>query len=89
MMRSYLKENDVSIKNGTDVNAVMRDMMSVILEDALEEELDDESRTKYSPLSGNGRNARWKKSMRSYLWMPSIPMSAARDAFRGRICKRC
>ena len=42
MMRSYLKENDVSIKNGTDVNAVMRDMMSVILEDALDEELDEE-----------------------------------------------
>ena len=35
MMRSYLKDNDISIKNGTDVNAVMRDMMSVILEDVL------------------------------------------------------
>lgn len=31
-MRSYLKENEILIKNGTDVNAVMRDMMSVILE---------------------------------------------------------
>lgn len=36
-MRSYLKDNDISIKNGTDVNAVMRDMMSVILEDVLSE----------------------------------------------------
>ena len=35
MMRSYLKDNDINIKNGTDVNAVMRDMMSVILEDVL------------------------------------------------------
>lgn len=42
MMRSYLKDNDISIKNGTDVNAVMRDMRSVILEDALDEELDEE-----------------------------------------------
>ncbi len=42
MMRSYLKDNDISIKNGTDVNAIMRDMMSVILEDALDEELDEE-----------------------------------------------
>ena len=42
MMRSYLKENDISIKNGTDVNAVMRDMMSVILEDVLDEELNEE-----------------------------------------------
>ena len=32
MMRGYLKENDISIKDGTDVNAVMRDMMSVLLE---------------------------------------------------------
>lgn len=42
MMCSYLKENDISIKNGTDVNAVMCDMLSVILEDVLEEELDEE-----------------------------------------------
>ena len=32
MMRGYLKENGTSIKDGTDVNAVMRDMMSVLLE---------------------------------------------------------
>ena len=28
IMQEYLKSNDISIKNGTDVNAVMRDMMS-------------------------------------------------------------
>ena len=27
MMQEYLKSNDISIKNGTDVNAIMRDMM--------------------------------------------------------------
>ncbi len=32
MMKGYLKENDISIKDGTDVNAVMRGMMSVLLE---------------------------------------------------------
>ena len=32
MMRDYLKKNDISIKSGTDVNAIMRDMMSVLLE---------------------------------------------------------
>ena len=42
MMRDYLKNNDISIKNGGDVNAVMRDMMSVLLEGALDEELDEE-----------------------------------------------
>ena len=28
MMRDYLKNNDISIKDGTDVNSIMRDMMS-------------------------------------------------------------
>ena len=36
MMQEYLKSNDISIKSGTDVNAVMRDMMSVILEGVLD-----------------------------------------------------
>ena len=48
MMNSYLKENNVQVKDGTDVNAIMRDMMSVILEGALDEELDEElGYTKY------------------------------------------
>ena len=41
-MQGYLKDNDISVKNGTDVNAIMRDMMSVILEGALDEELNEE-----------------------------------------------
>ena len=36
MMRDYLKNNDISIKDGTDVNSIMRDMMSVLLEGALD-----------------------------------------------------
>ena len=42
MMSAYLKENDVKIKDGADVNAIMRDMMAVILEGVLTEELDEE-----------------------------------------------
>lgn len=42
MMKEYLKNNDVKVKDGTDVNAVMRDMMSVLLEGVLDEELDEE-----------------------------------------------
>ncbi len=38
----YLKENNVRVKDGTDVNSIMRDMMSIILEGALDEELDEE-----------------------------------------------
>lgn len=42
LMQGYLKDNDISVKNGTDVNAIMRDMMSVILEGALDEELNED-----------------------------------------------
>ena len=42
MMNTYLKENNVKVKDGTDVNSIMRDMMSVILEGALDEELNEE-----------------------------------------------
>lgn len=39
MMGNYLKENNVKVKNGTDVNSIMRDMMSIILEGALDQEI--------------------------------------------------
>ena len=42
MMQGYLKNNDISIKSGNDVNSIMRDMMSVLLEEALDEELNEE-----------------------------------------------
>ena len=45
MMQGYLKENDISIKSGNDVNSIMRDMMSVLLEGALDEELNAVSYT--------------------------------------------
>ena len=67
MMRSYLKDNDISIKNGTDVNSVMRDMMSVLLEGALDEELDEElDYSKYdyrNKETDNSRNGHSKKTM--------------------------
>mgnify|MGYP004714640333 CR=1 FL=1 len=40
-MSEYLKNNDISIKDGTDVNKIMLDMMSVLLEWALDEELNE------------------------------------------------
>ena len=39
---NYLKENNVKVKDGTDVNSIMRDMMLIILEGALDQELDEE-----------------------------------------------
>lgn len=41
MMSSYLKENDVKFKGRTDVNSIMRDMMSIILEGALDPKMDE------------------------------------------------
>lgn len=38
IMSNYLKENDVHIKDGTDVNSIMRDMMSILLEGTLDAE---------------------------------------------------
>ena len=36
MMGNYLKENNVTVKEDSDVNSVMRDMASIILEGALD-----------------------------------------------------
>ena len=67
MMLDYLKNNDISIKDGTDVNSIMRDMMSVILEGALDEELDEElGYSKYdyrNKETDNSRNGHSSKTM--------------------------
>ena len=67
MMRDYLKNNDVSIKSGTDVNSIMRDMMSVLLEDVLNEEPNEEfGYSKYdyhNKETDNSRNEHSKKTM--------------------------
>ena len=75
MMRNYLKNNDISIKDGTDVNNIMRDMMSVILEGALDEELDEElGYSKYdyrNKETDNSRNGHSSKTMTPVMeiWM--------------------
>ena len=67
MMKGYLKENDISIKDGTDVNAVMRGMMSVLLEGVLDQELDEElgcSKYDYrNKETDNSRNGHSTKTM--------------------------
>ena len=42
MMGNFMKENDIHVKDGTDVNSIMRDMMSIILEGTLDAEMDEE-----------------------------------------------
>ncbi len=65
IMSSYLKENDICIKNGADVNAVMRDMMSVILEDVLDEELGHSKYDYWNKDTDNSRNGYSIKTMRT------------------------
>ena len=67
IMKNYLKENDISVKDGTDVNTIMHDMMSIILEGALDEELDQElGYSKYdyrNKNTDNSRNGHSQKTM--------------------------
>lgn len=67
MMGSYLKENNVKVKDETDVNSIMRDMMSIILEGALEQEMDEElGYSKYdyrNKETDNSRNGHSQKTM--------------------------
>ena len=67
IMSNYLKENDVHIKDGTDVNSIMRDMMSIILEGTLDAEMNEElgsSRYDYkNKETDNSRNGYSKKTM--------------------------
>lgn len=69
MMQGYLKENDISIKSGNDVNSIMRDMMSVLLEGVLDEELNEElGYSKYdyrNKETDNSRNGHSRKTMRT------------------------
>ena len=69
MMQGYLKDNDIRIKSGNDVNSIMRDMMSVLLEGALDEELNEElGYSKYdyrNKETDNSRNGHSKKTMRT------------------------
>ena len=63
MMRDYLKNNDISIKDGTDVNSIMRDMMSVLLEGALDEELGYSKYDYRNKETDNSRNGYSQKTL--------------------------
>ena len=69
MMQGYLKNNDISIKSGNDVNSIMRDKMSVLLEGVLDEELNEElGYSKYdyrNKETDNSRNGHSRKTMRT------------------------
>ncbi len=66
-MGNYLKENNVKVKEGTDVNSIMRDMMSIILEGALYQKSDEKlGYSKYdyrNKETNNSRNGHSQKTM--------------------------
>lgn len=66
-MRDYLKSNDISLKDGKDVNSLMRSMMSALIEEALGGELDEhlgyEPYDQSSKETDNSRNGYSKKTM--------------------------
>ena len=67
IMKSYMNDNEIRFKDGGDVNGVMRDMMSVLLEGVLDEELDEElGYSKYdykNKETDNSRNGHSEKTM--------------------------
>lgn len=66
MMRSYLKENDISIKNGTDV--IMHNMMYV-----LDEELGYSKYDYQNKDTDNSRNGHSRKTMHTSYGDMEIP----------------
>ena len=86
MMSTYMKENNVLPKNGTDVNSIMRDMMSIILEGTLDAEMDEElGYSKYdyrNKDTENSRNGYSKKTMHTSYG--DMDINVPRDRCSGR-----
>lgn len=58
-MGNYLKENNIKVKDGTNVNFIMRNMMSIILKGILDQEMDEElGYSKYDYLNKETDNSR-------------------------------
>ena len=94
MMGNYLKENNVKVKDGTDVNSIMRDMMSIILEGALEQEMDEElGYSKYdyrNKETDNSRNGHSQKTMHTSYGDMEIDIPRDRKGeFEPQIVKKC
>ena len=93
MMDNYLKENRVKAKDGTDVNSIMRDMMSIILEGAPDQEMDEElgySRYDYrNKETDNSRNGHSQKTMHTSYGDMEIDIPRDRKGkFEPQIVKR-
>lgn len=67
LMGDFLRENDISLKDGEDVNSLMREMMSALIEESLGGELEDHlGYSKYDQKqkeTDNSRNGYSSKTM--------------------------
>ena len=93
MMGNYLKENNVRVKDGTDVNSIMRDMMSIILKNDLDQEMDEDLEySKYdhrNKETDNSRNGHSKKTMHTSFGDMEIDIPRVRKGeFEPRIVKK-
>lgn len=72
----FLRENDVTIKNSDDVNSIMKDMISLVLEGALDGEMDEQlGYSKYDyegKNTGNSRNGYSKKTVTPAMEIPIL-----------------
>lgn len=94
MMGNYLKENNVKVKDGTDVNSIMRDMMSIILDGVLDQEMDEElGYSKYdyrNKETDNSRNGHSQKTMHTSYGDMEIEIPRDRKGeFEPQIVKKC
>lgn len=93
MMSSCIKENAADIKNGTDINSVMRDMMSILLEGTLDAEMDEElGYSKYdykNKDTDNSRNGHSTKTMHTSYGDMDIEVPRDRKgAFEPQVVKK-
>ena len=63
MMGNYMKENNVKVKDGTDVNSILRGMMLIILEGILDQELGYSKYDYRNKETNNSRNGYSQKTM--------------------------
>ena len=88
-----LQENNVKVKDGTDVNSITRDMMSIILEGALDQEMDEElgySRYDYrNKENDNSRNGHSQKTVHTSYGDTEIDIPRDRKGeFKPQIVKK-
>ena len=62
-MGNYMKENNVKVKDGTDVNSILRGMMLIILEGILDQELGYSKYDYRNKETNNSRNGYSQKTM--------------------------